>query len=313
MNLFVQIPCYNEEETIAKVLKEIPKEILDFKAISKIIIDDGSTDSTIEEANNAGANHIIHHDINLGLGTSFRTGQEYAIKEKVDILVNTDADNQYPGRYIPALIQPILDGEADIVIGNRQTWRVPHFSLHKKFLQWFGTRMVSILIGEPNIKDAVSGFRAYNRRALLVLNVTQRFSYVLDTTIQAKVKGLRVTSIDITTNPPTRPSRLFRSNFHHIRKSTMDVIRVYAMYRPMRFFFWIGIIFLLLGVYPMFRFLYDYFLGSGGEGMIQSLIFGSTFVIIGVLMFALGIIADLLAKNRALMERIIEEQREGND
>ncbi|MFT6783988.1 MAG: glycosyltransferase involved in cell wall biosynthesis [Saprospiraceae bacterium] len=314
MIIIIQVPCFNEESTLDDVISGIPifKQKNLFQSIA--VIDDGSSDRTVEKSQELGVEQILSHKTNLGLGAAFRTGLEYAIQQRADILVNTDGDNQYPSRYIPDLIQPILDGTADIVIGNRQTSQVQHFSMFKKSMQWFGTRLVSILIGEPNIKDAVSGFRAYNRKAMLQLNVTSKFSYVLDTTIQAKMKGLRIASVDIETNPPTRPSRLFRNNFHHIRKSAMDIIRVYAMYRPMRVFFWIGIVFLLIGSYPMILFLLDYLLIGEGEGKIQSLIFGSTFIIIGVLVLALGIIADLLAKNRMLIERVLlNEKKKGHE
>ena len=310
MKVIIQIPCFNEESTIGLVVSSVPERVLGVSLVTIVIVNDGSKDRTEAVALKSGADHIIRKHSNEGLGNAFRSGLDYAISQRADILVNTDGDNQYPSRYIPDLIQPILDGTADIVIGNRQTSKVAHFSVFKKSMQWLGTRLVSILIGEPNIKDAVSGFRAYNRKAMLELNVTSSFSYVLDTTIQAKIKGLRIASVDITTNPPTRPSRLFKNNFHHIRKSAMDIIRVYAMYRPMRVFFWAGAIFLLIGSVPMVRFLVDYFFVGEGDGKIQSLIFGATFIIIGVLIMALGIIADLLAKNRMLIERILLDQKQ---
>jgi len=313
MKLIVQVPCLNEEESIETVIKWIPKTIERVKTVQTQIIDDGSIDNTVAIAKGLNVDNIIQHQSNKGLGNAFRSGVDNAIALNADILVNTDGDNQYPSRYIPDLIQPILDGTADIVIGNRHTKDIKHFSWSKRRLQWLGTKIVSILIGEPNIKDAVSGFRAYNRKAMLRINVTSTFSYVLDTTIQAKVKGLRIASVDITTNPPTRPSRLFKSTFQHIRKSTMDIIRVYAMYRAMRVFFWIGVVFFLIGLVPMLRFVYDYFLGSGGEGKIQSLIFGSTFIMCSVILFALGIIADLLSKNRILIERVLLKQKKESD
>lgn len=303
----VQIPCYNESETIPGVLRDIkscyPSEI------NVVVIDDGSTDNTAEIAVAAGADFVLKHSINKGLAEAFRTGIEHAYKTGADILINMDGDHQYPARYIPDLVKPILEGEADIVIGNRQTSTIEHFSPLKRLLQWVGTRSVSLLLGEPNIKDAVSGFRAYNRTAMREINVIGKFSYVLDTIIQAKVKGLRLASVDITTNPPTRPSRLFRSSFHHIRKSAMDIIRVYAMYRGMRFFFWVGIVFLFLGSVPMVRFLLSYLAGRG-DGMVQSLIFGAMFIIISAVMFALGIIADLQSKNRNLIERLLQKQKD---
>ena len=311
MLLFIQVPCLNEAQTITQVIQEIPPLIQGIEDIEICIIDDGSSDETVALARKAGADHIIEHVTNQGLGTSFRDGMSYAYAMGADILVNTDGDNQYPGKYIPALVAPILDGSADIVVGNRQTKGITHFSSWKKFLQWLGTGVIRGLLQEPNVKDAVSGFRAYNRKAMRELNVVSTFSYVLDTTIQASAKGLRLASVDIKTNPPTRPSRLFRSNFHHIRKSVMDIIRVYAMYKGMRFFFWVGTIVMIIGAVPIVRYLYDYFfLPSHGDGKIQSLTLGTALIVISVLMFALGIIADLLSKNRMLLERILNEEKD---
>jgi len=309
LHLIVQIPCFNEEKTLPLVLDDIPHTIDGISKIDTQVIDDGSTDMTVEIARRHQVDHIIINEVNKGLGFSFNRGLLNAYQHHADILVNTDGDNQYPSRYIHDIIQPILNGEADIVIGNRQTSSISHFSFVKRRLQALGTSVVKTLVADPSIKDAVSGFRAYNRRAMQALNVTSSFSYVLDTTIQAKAKGLRIASVDITTNPPTRPSRLFKSDFQHIRKSAMDITRIYAMYRPMRVFFWIGLILLIIGLIPMVRFVYDYFLGAGGVGKIQSLIIGSTLIMSSVIMFALGIIADLLGKNRTLIERILNEQK----
>ncbi len=309
MKLIIQIPCFNEAQTLPVVLDEIPKQIIGVDEIKKQVIDDGSTDSTLQVARDYNVDYIIENIRNKGLGNSFRIGMEHAFYQGADILVNTDGDNQYPSKFIADLIQPIIRGEADIVIGNRQTSKIRHFSLTKKVFQWLGTKTTLFITGEKDITDAASGFRAYSRNAMLKLNITSDFSYILDSTVQAAQKRLKIVSIDITTNAPTRSSRLFTSMFEHIRKSAMDLVRVYTMYQPMRVFFWLGIFTFILGCIPMGRFLWDYFFGDHGQGMIQSLIFGAIFLIVSSNLFALGIIGDLMAKNRTLIERMLREQK----
>jgi len=310
MKLIVQIPCYNEEVSIADVISQIPTEIDGIDNIEILIIDDGSSDDTVKIAKDLGVKYIINNIGNKGLGISFSKGMEYALAEHADILVNTDGDNQYPGEYIPDLVKPILNKEADIVIGNRQTSKVSHFSLFKKFFQWLGTRVVIFLSGEQEIKDAVSGFRAYNRSALLELNVTDRFSYTLDTIIQASEKRLKTKSIPIHINNPTRESRLFKNNFQHIRKSGTTALRTFALYKPLKVFIGIGIIFFIIGIIPIIRFLIDYFLQNEGSGKIQSLIIGSILLSMSFNFFALGIIGDLLGRNRKLIEDILKKVKE---
>lgn len=310
--LVIQIPCYNEEQTLPAVLRDIPHSIKGIDVIELQIVDDGSTDDTITVAREMGVHHIIRHIGNKGLGNAFRSGVEHALSIGADILVNTDGDNQYPSKYIPALIQPIIAGEADIVVGNRQTSQIKHFSPLKKFLQWLGTKFTILLSGEKEVEDAVSGFRAYSREALLELNVTSGFSYVLDTTVQASQKRLKMVSIPIETNAPTRPSRLFDTIWEHVYKSGTQVVRIYAMYRPLRVFIGLGFVSLIVGLVPILRFLYDYFFVTGGEGMIQSLVIGSIIVSVSVNCFALGVIGDLLGKNRILIEQLLKEQKKQN-
>lgn len=306
MKLIIQIPCFNEEKTLPLVLKDIPKAITGIDIIETQIIDDGSSDKTVEVAQNLGVNHIIKNIGNKGLGNAFRIGLEHALANGADILVNTDGDNQYPSNYITNLVAPIIKQEADIVVGNRQTAKIEFFSRTKKFFQWFGTKVIILLSGEKAVDDAVSGFRAYSREAMLDLNVTSGFSYVLDTTVQASRKRLRMVSIPITTNPPTRPSRLFKNMWEHIQKSGIDVLRVYAMYRPLRVFIGLGSILFFIGAIPIIRFLYDYFFLAGGEGKIQSLIIGSILLSVSFNCFALGIIGDLMNRNRTLIEYILK-------
>ncbi|MBU0647835.1 glycosyltransferase family 2 protein, partial [Patescibacteria group bacterium] len=254
MKLIIQIPCYNEEKTLPLVIKNIPQKIKGVDKIETQIIDDGSTDQTVAVAQKLGVNHIISLPFNRGLGNAFKIGIQNALKNKADILVNTDGDNQYSSKDITKLVEPIINKQAQIVIGNRQTDQINHFSLTKKILQRIGSNTVAYLAG-VQIPDAVSGFRAYSRDALLELNITSEFSYVLDTIIQAAKKRIKITSVDIKTNPPTRKSRLFNNIYEHVIKSTQNLIRVYVFYEPLKTFSFIGGFFCLVGLVPMIRFL----------------------------------------------------------
>ncbi len=310
MKLIVQIPCLNEAKTIATVIKEIPRDIPGVDQVEILIVDDGSSDETVKIARELNVTHIIQNIGNKGLGISFQKGVLYALSKGADILVNTDGDNQYPGQFIPQLIQPILNREADIVIGDRGTANVAHFSKIKKCFQWIGTKMVVLLSGEDQLKDAVSGFRAYSKDALLEINITEKFSYTLDSTIQASEKRLQLASIPISTNKPTRPSRLFSNMWEHIRKSGFGALRTFALYKPLKVFISLGIVFFILGMIPIVRFLYQYFLVHDGSGKIQSLIIGSILISFSFNLFALGIIGDLLGRNRKLIEDVLKNQKE---
>lgn len=301
MKLIIQIPCYNEENTLASVLSELPKKIDGIDTIETMIIDDGSSDKTIEIANSFKVDHIVKHIGNKGLGNAFKSGVNKALWEGADILVNTDGDNQYPGKYIPDLVRPIVEGEADFVMWDRQTKNIKHFSPLKKFFQWLGSLLVRFFSG-TTVPDSVSGFRAYSREALLRLNVTSDFSYAVDTLVQAGSKKIRIDYVPITTNRPTRPSRLFKNMWQHMGKTFSILLRVYAMYHPMRLFFSFALVFFLLWGFGILRFLYFFFTVNGPTGHSQSLILSGAFLTIATIFFALGIIGDLISKNRKLIE-----------
>lgn len=301
MKLIIQIPCYNEEKTLVSVLTDLPKEIEGIDEIETMIIDDGSSDKTIEVATKFWVDYIVKHVGNKGLWNSFKSWVHKALLEGVDILVNTDGDNQYPGKYIPDLVQPIIEGKADFVMWNRQTATIKHFSILKKIFQWIGSLMVRVLSG-TEVPDSVSGFRAYSKEALLKLNVTSDFSYAVDTLIQAGRKKIKIVDVPITTNRPTRPSRLFKNMWHHMFKTSQIMLRVYAMYNPMRVFFWLGSPFLVLWLVWLTRFMYYYIQNPVNTGKIQSLVVAGAFLIIAIQFFALGIIGEIISKNRRLIE-----------
>ncbi len=301
MKLIIQIPCFNEEQTLLSVLESIPKKIEWINIIETQIIDDWSSDKTIEIAESFPVNYILKHKKNKWLWEAFKTWVDNALLNKCDILVNTDWDNQYPSFYISDLIKPILEKKADIVMWDRQTSKVAHFGLIKKFFQWFWSFVVRFL-SWTEVPDSVSWFRAYSRESLLKLNVTSSFSYAVDTLIQAWSKWLKVDSIKITTNKPTRPSRLFKNIFDHISKTAQIILRVYAMYNPLKIFFSLWTIFLIFWSIWIVRFLYYYFTFAWNTWKTQSLVLSWVFIILAFQFFALWIIWDLIAKNRKLIE-----------
>ncbi len=300
--VFVQVPCLNEEETLPLVLNSIPKKIKGVKSIEILIIDDGSTDKTVEVAKRHGVKHFVHHRRNRGLARSFHDGINYALEYGADIIVNTDGDNQYPQAKIPELIQPIINQEVDIVIADRQTQTIAHFSPLKKLLQRFGSWVVNKAAG-TDIPDSVSGFRAYSREAAMELNVVTEFSYCTEAIIQAGRKRLAMASIPIETNEKTRESRLFKNMWQHIFSSMATILRIYLMYKPLKIFLTSGVVVGVLGSLPFFRFLYlRLFFEEAFGAHIQSLIAGAVLLILGVLLIALGLIGELLAINRKLLE-----------
>ena len=307
MKLFVQIPCLNEEETLSAVLTSIPKKIDGISSIDILIIDDGSSDNTINIAKKHGVTHFVKHRRNMGLARSFHDGIDYALAHGADIVVNTDGDNQYPQAMIGELVQPIINGEAEIVIGDRQTQTIEHFSPFKKRMQRFGSWVVNKAAG-TDLPDAASGFRAYSRQSLYRLNVVTQFSYCMETIIQAGNKRLAITSIPITTNAKTRESRLFKNIWQHMTKSGQAIIRSFIMFKPHVIFTTLGSILLLLAVIPFARFFY-FWLDGDSQGHIQSLIFGSAMFTGALFSFALLVIADLQKSNRILLEDQLERTK----
>ncbi len=304
----MQVPCLNEEKTLPLVLKSIPTKIDNVDIIEVLVIDDGSTDKTIEVAKKHGVKHFVKHTRNMGLARSFRDGVDYALSHGADIVVNTDGDNQYPQERIADLVQPIIAGKADIVIADRQTSKIAHFSGFKKLMQRFGSWVVN-KAAETDLPDAASGFRAYSRASLYRLNVVTQFSYCMETIIQAGNKRLRIASVPVTTNKKTRESRLFNNIGQHMVKSAQAITRSYLMFKPYVVFNTLGLIFLATGVAPFVRFL-ALWIGGEGTGHIQSLIFGSAMLVAALLSFALTIISDLLRINRVLLEDQLERIKE---
>ena len=301
MKLIIQIPCYNEQDTLWDVLSEIPKKIKGIDIIETQIIDDGSSDNTIQVAEKYQVTHIIVHEKNRWLWIWFNSWVKNALLQWADILVNTDWDNQYPSKYIWELVQPIINKKAEIVIWDRQTKNIKHFSPIKKFFQWLGSSIVRLASG-TDIPDSVSWFRAYSRESLLQLNVTSKFSYAVDTLIQAGKKDISISHIKIKTNPPTRPSRLFKNMFHHMFKTSQIIFRIYTMYNPLKIFSRLAILFALLWSLGIVRFLYFFYLNPDNTWKIQSLILSGVLIIAAIQFFALWVIGDLIAKNRQLIE-----------
>jgi glycosyltransferase involved in cell wall biosynthesis len=307
VKLVVQVPCLNEEETLPLVLSTIPKEIPGIDEIIVLVIDDGSTDRTVEVAREHGVTEFVHHARNRGLGRSFHDGVQRALELGADIVVNTDGDNQYPQERIGDLVAPILADEAEIVIADRQVHLVEHFSKGKIALQKFGSRIVNIAAG-TDLPDAASGFRAYSRESLMLLNTITRFSYCMETIIQAGIKKLKIVSIPITTNPKTRESRLFGSTKEHVAHSGMAIIRAYIMYKPYAIFGSLAAFFMVLGVFPFARYGYLKLTDSSGSH-IQSLLLGVAGILVAFLCVMLGIVSDLIRTNRMLIEDGLEHTK----
>lgn len=300
MKLIIQIPCYNEEQTLPLVIKDIPKQITGIDTVETLVINDGSTDNTVEVAKQLGVNHIINNVGNKGLATSFSIGINECLRLGADIIVNTDGDNQYPQSKIPDLIKPILDNKADIVVGDRQTDKIAHFSWLKKRLQSMGSRVVRLASG-TTIPDAPSGFRAYSREAILNLNIITYFSYVTETIIQAGKRRIAITHVPIETNPKMRESRLFKNIWQHIFESGKSIIRIYSMYESLKIFLTVGAVLFLIGLGGIGRWLWFYFT-QADSGHVQSLVISAVLVIVGFQIGLIGLLSDLIAINRKLIE-----------
>lgn len=303
MKLFVQIPCYNEASTLPQTVAEIPRTIQGVEEVHILVVDDGSTDATLETARRIGVDHIVRNRINKGLARSFQTGIDACLRLGADIIVNTDGDNQYRGQDIPRLIAPIINGEAEIVIGDRQTDNIPHFTPSKKKLQKIGSRVVRLLSG-TRVPDAVSGFRAFSRDAAMQMNILSPFSYTIESIIQAGKKKMAVTSVPIGVNAKTRTSRLYDSVPQFLAHSIATMVRVYAMFHPLRFFSCLGIVSIIGGLVPSIRFLYFYFSGQG-DGHIQSLIMAAIFLTMGFQFLVIALVADVISFNRKLIEETL--------
>jgi glycosyltransferase involved in cell wall biosynthesis len=307
MKLVIQIPCYNEEEDLPRTLAALPTSIPGVDTIEVLVIDDGSTDQTVAVARQNRVRHVFSNAGNQGLARTFMNGLQAALAAGADVIVNTDADNQYNADDISLLVQPIVEGRADIVVGARPIQSIEHFSPIKKTLQRLGSTVVRSLSG-TRIADAPSGFRAFSRDAALRLNVFSRYTYTLETLIQAGHSNLRVIDVPIRVNGPTRPSRLIRSIPTYVRRSILDLFATYVVYSPARLFGWLAALFLLPGGVLAAR--YAYFASIGeGTGHVQSVIASGVLAVCGVFAIAIAVLAHLLAINRRLLEELRYLQR----
>ena len=302
MKLIIQIPCFNESATLPIAVDALPRSVPGFDSVEWLIIDDGSSDGTSDLARKLGVDHVVPHPVNRGLATAFMTGLDACLRLGADVIVNTDADNQYEASDIPLLTGPILAGQADMVVGARPIDQTEHFSWIKKKLQRLGSWAVRVA-SKTNVADAPSGFRAMSRETAMRLNVFNAYTYTLETIIQAGLSNLRVLSVPIRTNPDLRPSRLVKSIYSYVQRSLVTIFRVFAIYRPLVLFFWPGVVLVSIGLLAGLRFVY--FLATGsGEGHVQSVVFSALCLILGVLTLMMGLLAELIATNRKLMERI---------
>ncbi len=302
MKLIIQIPCYNEAETLEVALNDLPKQLEGVDQIEYLIINDGSHDNTVEVARKWGVHHVVNFKQNKGLAKGFMAGLDGCLRCGADIIVNTDADNQYYGDDIAALIRPILDGEADMVIGERPIDKTEHFSFVKKKLQHFGSWVVR-KASRTDIPDAPSGFRAFSKEAAMRMNVVNDYTYTLETIVQAGREKIALSSVPIRTNAELRPSRLFKSIWGYVKKSVLTILRAYMMYRPLMCFTLLAIPSVAVGLGIGIRFLYYLAHGTGG-GHIQSLILACTLIIIGFLTFMIGLLADVIGANRKLLQDV---------
>jgi glycosyltransferase involved in cell wall biosynthesis len=308
MKLIIQIPCLNEETTLPGTIADLPRQIDGIAAIELLVVDDGSTDRTVDVAREHGVDHIVRLTNNKGLAAGFQAGLDACLKLGADLVVNTDADNQYRGADIPKLLAPILAGKADMVVGDRQVSQIEHFSGAKKSLQRLGSWVVRRLSG-TEIADTTSGFRAYNREAALQLLVVDEFTYTLESLIQAGKMLIAVDQVQVGTNPQTRESRLFDSTGSYVRRNALGILRIYARYEPLRVFATAGLVVFVAAIGAWMPFLLDWIINGDSTGHIQSLILGAVLFIAAVQLVALGVIGDLLAGQRVMTQRVFERVR----
>ncbi len=309
MKLIIQIPCYNEEETLPAVLADLPDEVAGFDTVEWLVIDDGSHDRTVEVARAHGVHHVVRLPCNRGLAGAFLAGLDACVKLGADVIINTDGDNQYYGGDVPALTKPILAGEAEIVVGDRQVSGIPHFSKTKIALQHLGSWVVR-LASATDVADAPSGFRAMTREIAMRTTLNNRFSYTLETIIQRGAAGRALSSVPIKTNPKTRDSRLFKGIRSYLKKSVTILVRIYTMHQPLRAFFMLSLPFFGLGLVLGVRWLYFYVTTIGPTGHVQSLIVAAISAVVGVQIVLFGLLGDLLATNRRLSEEVLYRVRE---
>jgi glycosyltransferase involved in cell wall biosynthesis len=308
LKLIIQIPCLNEEQTLPATIADLPRQVDGIDEVELLVVDDGSTDRTVALARECGVEHIVRLTNNKGLAAGFQAGLDACLKLGADIVVNTDADNQYSGADVAKLVAPILAGEADMVVGDRQVSQIDHFSGSKKGLQRLGSWVVRRLSG-TEITDTTSGFRAYNREAALQLSVVDNFTYTLESLIQAGKMLVAVDQVTVGTNPQTRESRLFGSTGAYVRRNGPAILRIYARYEPLRAFATAGLVVMVLALAAWLPFLIDWIFNGQSNGHIQSLILGAVLFIAAVQLFALGVIGDLLAGQRVMTQRVFERVR----
>jgi glycosyltransferase involved in cell wall biosynthesis len=306
----IQIPCFNEAQTVGETIADLPRALPGVGQVVVLVIDDGSTDNTAQVALKNGADYVVRHRQQRGLAQAFMTGLTTSLALGADVIVNTDADHQYPGRYIPDLIAPVLSGTTDFVVGDRQPGKNVHFSPSKRLLERAGSWVIRIL-SKTDAQDAASGFRAYSRYAALRLQVHSRYSYTLETLIQAGRERMAIAHVPIETNPALRPSRLHSGILDFILRQSGTIIRSYVLYQPLASFFLVGIPFLVVGALLIVRFLYFYFTGNSGVGRyLQSVSIGGTLALFGMLLISMGLLGDALRANRQVMQDILSQLRD---
>jgi glycosyltransferase involved in cell wall biosynthesis len=310
VKLVIQIPCFNEEETLPETVADLPREVPGFDVVEWLVIDDGSVDRTSDVARGLGIDHVVRHPHNRGLAAAFLTGLDAALRAGADVVVNTDADNQYDASCIPDLVAPVVERHVDMVVGERPIRQIEEFSPLKKRLQLLGSWVVRKFSG-TDIRDAPSGFRAMSRNAALRLQVHGRFSYTMETLVQARAEGLTVESVPVRVNPQTRPSRLARSTFQYLRRSTTTIVRSFALYYPFKFFFRVGMVPFVVGLALLLRWgIYWVFIDDVYRSRVPSLVVGAVLVIVGVQIWVVAFLADLQAASRRLLSEARVRERE---